>query len=267
MPIVCNVNVQRISREEFYELDYTVMKLAFAVHKDMGRFWDERIYQQELSDRCQDAGLGRVATEVPIRVSHEGFTKLYTVDLLLNDSALYELKTADALNGEHQKQTLNYILLLGLQYGKLVNFRPRSVQYRFVTTRLTSDRRHHFTIDDRRWRNLDADSAWLRELIGDLLADWGAFLDIDLFYEAIHHFRGGQDKVVKRIEVLSNSKTLGTQRAHLLNETTAFKLSAVVEDPASYERHLHKFLCHTNLRAVQWVNFRRHEIAFATVTK
>ena len=32
----------------------------------MGRFWNEKIYQNELAYRCQKAGFHKVETEVPI---------------------------------------------------------------------------------------------------------------------------------------------------------------------------------------------------------
>ncbi|MCH7673997.1 GxxExxY protein, partial [candidate division KSB1 bacterium] len=108
----------------------------------------------------------------------------------------YELKTVGKLNSEHEKQTLNYLLLLGLQHGKLINFRPASVQKRFVSTTLLPNDRYDLTIDDRQWFELDEDSMLLKELIMELLTDWGAYLETSLFYEAICHFRSGEENIV-----------------------------------------------------------------------
>ncbi|MSR64405.1 MAG: GxxExxY protein [Verrucomicrobiae bacterium] len=267
MPIECLQTILPIERDAFYDLDYQVMKLAFEVHNDMGRFWDEKIYESALAARCRSTGLGSVATQVPIRVSYQDFTKTYEVDMLLNQSVVYELKAVETLTGEHRNQAINYLLLLGVNHGKLVNFRTESVQHRFVTTHLTSARRRQITVDDRRWKNTNGDSGWLKDLVLALLEEWGAFLDIQLFYEAVCHFRGGEDKVVKRIAVSDGAQSLGSQRAHLLDDVTAFKFSAITGDQKAYEQHLRRFLNYTNLHCVEWINLNHHQITFATVTK
>ena len=132
MPIKCSVMIEYISENDFYLLDHKVMKTVFSIHKDFGRFCDEKIYQNELAHRCQKIGFDTVATEVPIQVSFQDFNKLYYMDLLINNRIMYELKTVNVLTGEHRKQALNYLLLLGMHYGKLINMRPESAQYNFV---------------------------------------------------------------------------------------------------------------------------------------
>ena len=99
------------------------------------------------------------------------------------------------------------------------------------------------------------------------MADWGAFLDADLFCETIIHFRGGEENVVRRIEVVCDSRVLGTQRAHLLNGTTAFRISALTRDFPYYRQHLRQFLNHTSLTAIQWINFDHHNVTFTTITR
>ena len=193
--------------------------------------------------------------------------KTYYMDLLINNGIMYEFKTAKTINGEHRKQALNYLLLAGLNHGKLVNMKPQTVQHEFVSTKLTSERRYKHTINDRRWVDIDQDSSWLKELMFELLSDWGAFLDTDLFYDAIKHFRGGEENVVKRIEVVNDSRVLGTQRAHLLNSRTAFEISAVTRNACSYEQHLRRLISHTSLRAIQWINLNHHNITFETISQ
>lgn len=162
MSIEIEGEIKRIDEQEFYEIDYQVTGLAYAIHNEIGRLWDEKIYQNELANRCRAAGLGNVKTEVPISVLYKDFCKEYYVDLLVNDSIIYELKTVGKLNSEHEKQTLNYLLLLGLQHGKLINFRPASVQKRFVSTTLLPKDRYDFTVHDRQWFELDEDGCCLK---------------------------------------------------------------------------------------------------------
>lgn len=194
MPVKHNVVVKQITDNEFYSLDYKIMELVFSVHKDLGRFYDEKIYQNELACRCKKIGIEKVEAEIPIQVSYKDFTKYYYVDLLVNNSVIYELKTVEALTGKHQKQALNYILMVGMRHGKLVNMRPSSVQHRFVSTNLTTKERYKFTIDDGEWNELDKDSNWLKQLMENLLAEWEHFL-IQIFFTALLHILEAGKKI------------------------------------------------------------------------
>jgi len=144
MPISYSFTPKVIPESEFHRIDYDVMALAFAIHNDMSKLWNEKIYQNELADRCRKAGFKKVVTEVPVTVSYQNFQKTYKVDLMLDDAVIYEIKAVRALAGEHQQQALHYLFLLGLQHGKLINMRPPSVEHRFVSTRLTPEKRFAF---------------------------------------------------------------------------------------------------------------------------
>jgi GxxExxY protein len=265
MPIIHDVEVETISDEDFYRIDHQVMGLAFSIHGDMGRFWNEKIYQNELAYRCQRAGFEKVATEVPIRVCYKDFTKFYYVDVLINNAIIYELKTAQAISRDHYKQTLNYLFLLGLQRGKIINMQPSSVKHRFVSTRITPEKRHDLMIDDAEWHDHDEDCRWLKELITELVKEWGAFLGIRLFYEAINHFRGGEENVVREIEISHGSHVLGTQKIDTLNSEVAFKISSITKGEAFYENHLRRFVRFAPVKVMQWINFNHHRIVFKTI--
>jgi GxxExxY protein len=148
MPIKHKIDIKPISEDDFHLLDYKVMDLAFSIHNEMGRLWDEKIYQNELARRCREIGFEKVMTEAPVYACFGDFEKLYQIDLLINNSVVYELKTVRSLNEDHLKQALHYLFLLNLRHGKLVNFRPQSVEYRFVSTRLTPEKRFDFKIID-----------------------------------------------------------------------------------------------------------------------
>lgn len=45
MPISINHLIKEFSEKEFHDLDYRIMNLAFQAHNDLGRFYDEKIYQ------------------------------------------------------------------------------------------------------------------------------------------------------------------------------------------------------------------------------
>ncbi len=265
MPIAYDIAVKSISKDEFYEIDYKVMGLAFAIHREMGRLWNEKIYQNELAARCREAGFEHVKTEVPIHLSYRDFRKTYYVDILINNGVVYEMKTAQALTGEHRQQTLNYLFLLGLQRGKLINMQPASVEHYFVSTKITPERRFATTINDSAWQNRDEDSVWLKELMKNLIREWGAFLGNSLFYDAICHFRGGAENVIRKIEIRRGANVLGIQKIHMLNSDIAFKISSITKGKSSYEQHLRKFIRFASLKGLQWINFHHNSIAFKTV--
>lgn len=265
MSIQFDNRIHKISEKEFYKIDYHVMGLAYEIQNDFGRLLNEKIYQQELANRCYNFGFRNVEIEVPISVSHENFTKKYYVDLIIENSIVYELKTAKSLTSDHEKQIINYLLLLELHHGQLINFKPQSVQKRFISTTIDKIDRYKILINIDQWLDLDSDTIWFKELMIQLIQDWGAFLELNLFYDAISFFHGGADKVIKNIDVIYNGLKLGEQKMHLLNSKTAFKITARIRDLDSYEKHLIKILNLVDLDAIQWVNFNKKNITFKTI--
>jgi iron complex transport system substrate-binding protein len=266
MPIELEFPVVRILQDEFHVIDEVFTGLVFQTHNELGRLCDEKVYQNELLSRAERA-MEAARKEFRITVRYGRFAKTYRVDMLVNRSVVYELKCAEALAPAHQTQTLHYLLLLGLHHGKVFNFRPERVEYRYVSTHLTPERRYEFCMDVDRWQDREKDSKWLRTTVAALLNDWGAFLDFELFYEAIRFLRGGDEAVIRRIEMAKDGRSLGRQKAHLLNPVTAVKLSAVTKNSAAFESHLRKFLSLTSLECFQCINFNHHQIEFRTISR
>ncbi len=267
MPITFSPKIKPISQDAFHAIDHAVVGLAFGVHRDLGpMFLDERIYQNTLVMRCEDAGF-TVALEEPIHVRFESFSKTYYMDLLVNDSALYELKAVKALTEHHRKQAIHYLALTGLHHGQLLNFYPQSVEKEFVSSNLTREKRFQFTLHDQHWQDVDDDSRWFKQLMHRLLNEWGAFLDTRLFYDALIHFRGGRENVVKRVQIQCQGRVLGEQWAHLLTPKTALKITAITKHIGSFQEHLQRFLNNTFLDHIQWINFNHHDIEFRTVSR
>jgi len=265
VPIEHNIDKHEITRDEYHARDYEVMEKAFTVHRDLGRLYDENIYRKELAHRCRESGLC-VGEEERVKVSYRTFTKVYYLDMVVDGAIVYELKTIEALSPRHFGQLLNYLMLTGLQHGKLVNFRPSSVQSKFVTTGLDEAGRRTYRIDDTSWRNISAESTKLRDLMKALIAEWGAFLDVSLFREAVTFFWGGEEKVLRKVNVVTEGRVIGGHKIFCLNPDVAFEISAVSGNTGLYENHLHRFLKHTPLEHLQWVNFSHHDILFKTIT-
>lgn len=265
MPIEIQSDIRVFEQEEFHSLTRRVLRLAFDVHNDFGRFLDEELCKRELVDRCLNEGITPVKMEVRIRLAHEDFWKDYFMDLLLADGLMVEAKATDHLVPVHHGQALNYLLLTGMQHGLLVNFRSSRVEHRFVSTKLTPAKRRQFQVNTSRWKGEDPKAAWLLERMLQLLKDWGAFLEVTLYRDAIIHFLGGPDTVCHPVDIVSGKHVLGTQDLFLLTDNAAFSISAIISNPEEYESHMSRFLNHTRLDCIHWINLNHHNISFVTL--
>lgn len=267
MPIEVQTEIRVFNQEEFHALDRKLMRIVFDVHNEFGRFLDEKLYQREVATRWLEAGFGDAEQEVAIAVRHESFVKEYRMDLLFNRGLMLEGKAAEAIVASHRAQSLNYLLMAGMHHGKLVNFRPGRVEHEFVSTRLTLELRRRFTVIDAGWRAVSDECRWLRAKVTGLLQDWGGFLELGLYREAVTHFLGGQDTVMQPVTVHSGARVIGEQTVHRLNHEAAFAFTAVTQGQDSLREHQLRFLNHTPLEYIQWVNFNHHKIEFATLQK
>jgi len=266
MPIECRFDVEPASRYQFYEVDHLVMHHAFDIQNELGRFYDEDVYHAELVRRCLESGL-KVVSEGEIVVSCESFKKSYFVDALVNSGSICELKAVDSLGGTHEAQLLNYLLLSNLQFGKLINFSSPSVEHRFLTTNLSVEKRMAFEINAEAWRMEIPSSSFILDVIRNLLTNWGAFLDVGLYREAIHHFLGGENVLMQSVDVVVGERVVGYQKICRLDEETCLHVSSTIRHFESYKKQLLKLLDHTPLKQLQWVNFSREAIQFITLKK
>lgn len=261
MPIIPPTGLRRLDDEEFGRAAYRAMEVVFQVHNEFGRLFDERIYHAEIARRLQG---GR--TQVEIAVLFETFRKVYYLDLLYEDGAVFELKAVDALVDRHRAQELNYLLLLDLPHGKLVNLRPELVEHEFVNAPWRRDERLRFEVDDAGWTEVGAGFDFKRLLVA-ILNDWGVGLEIPLYEEALTHFLGGDVKVFRPVEVWVEQTKVGKQTCRLVNPETAFKITAFNSDCGHYEDHLRRLLAHTSLKRIQWINLGRKIVTFRTIKK
>jgi GxxExxY protein len=265
MPIEVDTDLSGLSEELFKEIAYAVTGVAFSLHNEYGRFFAEKLYKYEIAAECRKLGLQRIEVEVPIRVTHGDFVKEYFADLLVDGSALFELKAVSGLNEEHGAQTLNYLFLMGLHRAKLINFGTASVEHEFVSTRIGSADRRRITFHRKRWNAINEESTRFHNLLIEILDDWGCFLQLPLYYEGVIHFYGGEDDVIQPIPVGRDGSQVTTQKVHLLSPETAFKITAVDEQLDNVEEHMRRFLNHTTLQAIHWVNLHRHDVTFTTL--
>jgi GxxExxY protein len=262
MPKIVRTLVRRMSQAEFGDLAYSVMGCIFEIHRDMGRFFDERIYKRELTHRYPGVQL-----EVPIEITHKTFKKLQFIDALVEGGAPFELKTVDAITPRHKAQLLNYLLLIELPHGKLVNLKKESVEHEFVNTTLRHEDRVAFGIVDSKWTDEIPGATVFRETLTEILRDWGTGLDLQLYEEALTHFLGGESQVLSKVQVRSRDHTLGYQLMRLAAPLVAFSVTALPHGEIDYENQLRRFIKHTELEAILWANVCLKKIAFIAVAQ
>jgi hypothetical protein len=165
----------------------------------------------------------------------------------------------------HRTQAINYLLLAGLQHGRLVNFRTERLQYEFVSTTLNLEERRRFRVVADEWVEKNAASRRLRLKLIELLEDWGAFLDVNLYREGLVYFLGGANSVCKPVEILSGQKVIGTQNLNLLDLNAAFALTMKHRQATFMRDHLDRLLHHTSLKAIPWINLNHHLAEFITL--
>lgn len=252
-----------MSQSEFGELAYEVMRLVFAVRDEMGRYFDEKIYKREIASRVPGMHL-----EVPVTVSYLTFEKQYYLDSVVNTGGLFEFKTVESLTPKHEAQLLNYLHLTGLGHGKLVNLRTEPIGQKFVNTSIVHNDRINFVIDRSEWiRKLQVNADFSDIIIG-LLRDWGTGLDLSLYEEAIVYFFGGDEKVLKEIEVRYMDKLLGCQKMRVISPGVTFKVTALPDDACEhFVSHAARLLKHTSLNSILWVNIGRKTLSLKTIEK
>jgi GxxExxY protein len=266
MPIHTSVPLQVFDQESFHQVDRRVTGLAFEIHNEFGRYLDERLYQGELTRRCREVGL-QVEPELQINVTLEDFTKTYFADHLINGGVIVEDKAVAALSAAHRGQVLNYLFLCGLHHATLLNFRTERVQHAFASTSLTPVERRRYEVMTPEWKPLTPRCRDLHDILLRLLAEWGAFLDPVLYRDGLTHLLGGEERIVSEIPVTSSGVVVGTQKMHLVTEGVAFSVTASTHRPAVVLQHQRRFLRHTPLRAIQWINLHHKRIDLRTIER
>lgn len=263
MPIELSQNIRTLDQEAFGAIAFDVMNHAFQVHNKLGRFFGEDAYQQELAHVLQP----RAIIEAGIMVKYADFCKPYFIDLLVDHGAIFELKTVSRLTDEHRAQLLNYLLLTESHHGKLINFRPERVEHEFVNTTLTQADRTTFEVDDSAWDASLEQASEIRRHVEEFLRDWGTGLDLQLYVDALTHFLGGEDRVVQEIDVVSVGRWISHQKVRLVGTDAIFKFSALSGTFENFEWHALRFLRHTDLKHLLWINVTLRTVTMKTLTK
>ena len=116
-----------------------------------------------------------------------------------------------------------------------------------------------------RWDSSLPGSDRLVDWLVGMLRDWGTGLDLALYESAVTHFLGGENAVLRKVAVHGSRHGVGEQVMRLTSPGVALKLTALESERDHFETHARRFLAHTNLRAIQWVNIDLKHVTFVTV--
>ncbi len=105
------------------EIAKIVVDVAYHVHVKLGPGLLESVYQQVMVYELRKRGLNVLGkAPVPIVWDDLRFEKGYEADLIVEDSVIVELKSAEAVHPVHKKQLLTYLRLSDRRLGLLINF-------------------------------------------------------------------------------------------------------------------------------------------------
>ena len=110
-------------RERLNQITESVIGAAIQVHRALGPGLLESAYEACLAFELKKRGL-RVEQQKPLPLVYEG-VKLecgYRIDLLVEGSAVVEVKSVDRVAPIHEAQILSYLKLSGCKVGLLINF-------------------------------------------------------------------------------------------------------------------------------------------------
>ncbi len=263
MPIEIDLQLRPFSQSDFGIVAYEVVGHAIAIHKRLGRIFDESVYRETLAHILAT----RAVNEVCIRLSHLGFQKLYFMDLVVEAGCPFELKVVSQLHDRHRGQLIQYLMLTDLSHGKLINFGGKKLEHEFVNCLETTAHRRAFELDLSRWSATTADDRRFQEMLVGLLRDWGTGLDRGLYIDAITHFLGGPEFVRLPIEALWDGKIVGRQLTNLAGRNAAFEITCLRNEVDSYEQHLKRFLSNTTLERILWANVESGRVTLVALAK
>ncbi len=105
------------------EITAVVIDSALRIHRSLGPGLLESVYEELLAYELSRRGL-QLERQKSIPITYEDLVLVdaFRADLIVDRRVLIELKSVEALQPVHSKQTLTYIRLAHLRIGLLINF-------------------------------------------------------------------------------------------------------------------------------------------------
>jgi len=114
----------------FKEESYEIVGAAIEVWKTLGYGFLEKVYENALAIELRERNC-RVEQQKPVKVYYHGHVVGdYVADIVVNDTILLELKSAETIADEHIAQTLNYLKATGIRLAIILNFGPDKLEHK-----------------------------------------------------------------------------------------------------------------------------------------
>lgn len=105
------------------QLTFKINGAVFEVNRILGAGFLEKVYENALVLELKNQGL-KAESQFPILVRYKGeVVGEYTVDILVENKVILELKAVDKIQKIYEAQLLNYLKATGIKIGLLVNFK------------------------------------------------------------------------------------------------------------------------------------------------
>ncbi|MCL4511260.1 MAG: GxxExxY protein [Bacteroidetes bacterium] len=112
-----------MNREWYNKLSKEILDACFAVHKEMGPGLLESVYELCL---MHEFNLRKISArnQVELSLVYKGkeLPKEFTIDVLVENQIIMELKAVEAILPVHEAQIISYLKLADKRLGFLVNF-------------------------------------------------------------------------------------------------------------------------------------------------
>ena len=134
--LYATANFTEVSSEMKYaDITEKIIGSCFKVHSFLGNGFQEVIYQRALAIELTTANLP-FKREFEMGVYYHGM-RIGTrrVDFLVDDKISVEMKAVTHLEHIHLAQAMNYLEAYNLEVGILVNFGPRSLEFKRLTNK------------------------------------------------------------------------------------------------------------------------------------
>lgn len=113
---------------DYENLTEKVIGGAYKVYNQMGYGFLESVYEKCLLIELEKVGLS-CQSQVPIVVHYDDqVVGNYVADIVVNHTAIVELKSVSRLVTAHEVQLVNYLTATGLHVGLLLNFGEARVE-------------------------------------------------------------------------------------------------------------------------------------------
>jgi GxxExxY protein len=119
-----------MNANELNRISLAIVQACIEVHKNMGPGLLEKVYEHCLMKEFEIRKI-KAVPQVEINLHYKGFelNKSFTVDILVEDEIILELKSVEALNPVFEAQLISYLKLADKRLGFLLNFNVPLMKY------------------------------------------------------------------------------------------------------------------------------------------